>query len=136
MATRHQILADLDAELERESKRVGAELVWSASERALLTLIEANRDRAVQTALDYAEAQDDYVSLRSGTATFLKQQTMADLERSLDPQRFVRIHRRYLLNVERLARLEVEGETRTAVLKDGTRLPISRAGHQRLKALL
>ena len=87
-------------------------------------------------ALDYAEAQDDYVCLRSGAATFLKQQTMADLERSLDPQRFVRIHRRYLLNVERLARLEVEGETRTAVLKDGTRLPISRAGHQRLKALL
>lgn len=58
MATRHQILAELDAELERESKRVGAELVWSASERAILALIEANRDRAVQTARDYAEATD------------------------------------------------------------------------------
>jgi two-component system LytT family response regulator len=87
-------------------------------------------------ALDYAEAQDDYVSLRSGGASFLKQQTMAELEKSLDPQRFVRIHRRYLLNVERLARLESAGDARTAVLKDGTRLPISRAGHQRLKALL
>jgi two-component system LytT family response regulator len=87
-------------------------------------------------ALDYAEAQDDYVSLRSAGASFLKQQTMAELEKSLDPRRFVRIHRRYLLNVERLARLESEGDTRVAVLKDGTRLPISRAGHQRLKALL
>lgn len=48
----------------------------------------------------------------------------------------MRIHRRYLLNVERLARLESEGDARAAVLKDGTRLPISRAGHQRLKALL
>jgi len=48
----------------------------------------------------------------------------------------VRIRRSYLLNVDRLARLESEGETRTAILTDGTRLPVSRAGHARLKALL
>ena len=61
---------------------------------------------------------------------------VAELEASLDPARFVRIHRSYLLNVDRLARLESEGETRTAILTDGTRLPVSRAGHARLKALL
>jgi two-component system LytT family response regulator len=86
--------------------------------------------------LDYAEAQDDYVGLRSKGKVHLKQQTLAELEASLDPARFVRIHRSYLLNVDRLARLESEGETRTAVLTDGTRLPVSRAGHTRLKALL
>jgi two-component system LytT family response regulator len=86
--------------------------------------------------LDYAEAQDDYVGLHSKGKVHLKQQTLAELETSLDPARFVRIHRSFLLNVDRLARLESEGETRSAVLTDGTRLPVSRAGHTRLKALL
>jgi two-component system LytT family response regulator len=86
--------------------------------------------------LDYAEAQDDYVGLHTKGKVHLKQQTLAELAAALDPARFVRIHRSYLLNVDRLARLESEGETRAAVLTDGTRLPVSRAGHTRLKALL
>jgi two-component system, LytTR family, response regulator len=87
--------------------------------------------------LDYAEAQDDYVSLRAKGKEHLKQQTLQELEEGLDQARFVRIHRRYLLNLDRLARLETEGaDSRAAVLKDGTRLPVSRTGHQRLKALL
>jgi two-component system, LytTR family, response regulator len=65
-----------------------------------------------------------------------KQQTLAELEASLDPARFVRIHRSYLLNVDRLARLETEGEAKVAVLADATRLPVSRAGYARLKTLL
>jgi two-component system LytT family response regulator len=49
--------------------------------------------------LDYAEAQDDYVSLHAEGKAHLKQQTLSDLEGSLDPQHFVRIHRSYLLNL-------------------------------------
>src|SRR5207249_6893296 len=86
--------------------------------------------------LDYAEAQDDYVGLHTKGKVHLKQQTLAGLEQSLDPNRFVRIHRSYVLNVDRLARLETEGEGRAAVLVDGTRLAVSRAGYARLKALL
>jgi two-component system LytT family response regulator len=87
--------------------------------------------------LDYAEAQDDYVSLRSEGKSYLKQQTLADLEGSLDKSRFVRIHRSYLLNLDRLARIETEGgEPKGVVLTDGTRLPLSRSGYGRLKALL
>lgn len=88
-------------------------------------------------ALDYAEAQDDYVSLRSAGKEYLKQQTLSELEESLPADRFVRIHRSYLLNLERLARIEPDGaDSRTAILTDGTRLPVSRAGYARLKALL
>jgi two-component system LytT family response regulator len=84
--------------------------------------------------LDYAEAQDDYVSLWEGGASRLKHQTLADLERELDPERFVRIHRSYLLNVERLARVEPMGkDSRVAVLRDGTQLPVSRSGYARLR---
>ncbi len=84
--------------------------------------------------LDYVTAEDDYVSLRAGGKSYLKQQTLGELERALDPQRFVRIHRSVLLNVERLARIEPGAkDSRTAVLTDGTRLPVSRSGYARLR---
>ncbi len=87
--------------------------------------------------LDYAEAQDDYVLLRSAGAKLRKQQTLAELEAELDPARFVRIHRSFLLNLDRLARLEPYAkDSRVAILADGTRLPVSRAGYARLKELL
>jgi two-component system LytT family response regulator len=87
--------------------------------------------------LDYAEAQDDYVALASQGKKHLKQQTIASLEACLDPNCFVRIHRSYIVNLERVARIEPYGkDSRLAILTDGTRLPVSRAGYARLKALL
>jgi two-component system LytT family response regulator len=87
--------------------------------------------------LDYAQAQDDYVLLRAEGKEHLKEQTLAELERTLDPARFVRIHRSYLLNIDRLSKLEAAArDSRVAILADGTRLPVSRAGYARLKSLL
>ncbi|MGH9643026.1 MAG: LytR/AlgR family response regulator transcription factor [Terriglobales bacterium] len=87
--------------------------------------------------LDYAEAQDDYVALASQGKKHLKQQTIASLEACLDPERFVRVHRSYIVNFERVVRIEPYGkDSRLAILADGTRLPISRAGYARLKDLL
>jgi two-component system LytT family response regulator len=87
--------------------------------------------------IDYAEAQDDYVAFHTGGRTLLKEQTLGDLESHLDPRRFVRIHRSYLLNIDRLARVELYAkDSRLAILTDGTRLPVSRSGHQRLQELL
>jgi len=87
--------------------------------------------------LDFAEAQDDYVALSTAGKKHLKQQTIASLEASLDPDSFVRIHRSYLVNLERVARIEPYGkDSRLAILHDGSRLPVSRAGYARLKSLL
>jgi two-component system, LytTR family, response regulator len=87
--------------------------------------------------LDYAEAQDDYVSLSSAGKQYLKQQTISRLESSLDPQRFVRIHRSYVVNLERVAKIEPYGkDSKVAILSDGTRLPVSRAGYRRLTLLM
>jgi len=87
--------------------------------------------------IDYVEAQDDYVGFRTGGKVLLKEQTLADVEASLDPRRFVRIHRSYVLNVERLARVELYAkDSRIAILADGTKLPVSRSGYQRLQQLL
>jgi len=87
--------------------------------------------------IDYVEAQDDYACFKIGHRSHLKEQTLSALEAQLDRTRFVRIHRSYLLNVERLARVELYAkDSRIAILKDGTKLPLSRAGYQRLKELL
>jgi two-component system, LytTR family, response regulator len=87
--------------------------------------------------IDYVEAQDDYLSFAAAGKRFRKQQTMARLESELDATRFVRIHRSYLLNVERLARLELYAkDSWIAILGDGTKLPVSRSGHARLRELI
>lgn len=87
--------------------------------------------------LDLVEAQDDYVKLKSEGKSFLKQQTIGSLAESLDPERFVRVHRSYVLNLDRLARLELYSKgSYAAVLTDGSRIPVSREGHARLKSLL
>jgi len=87
--------------------------------------------------LDYAEAQDDYVALASGGKKHLKQQTIASLEACLDAERFVRIHRSYIVNLDRVARIEPYGkDSKVAVLAGGVQLPVSRAGYARLKELL
>jgi two-component system LytT family response regulator len=87
--------------------------------------------------LDYAEAQDDYVALRSEGRGWLKQQTIASLEAALDPKRFVRLHRSYLVNVERITRIEQNTkDTWLAVLADGSKIPVSRGGYARFNALM
>ena len=87
--------------------------------------------------LDWIEAQDDYVAIRADGKTHLKPQTLAEIAAGLDPARFVRIHRSYVLNVERIARLELYAkDSRVAILKDGKDLPVSRAGYARLRELL
>jgi two-component system, LytTR family, response regulator len=87
--------------------------------------------------LDYAEAQDDYVSLHSQGKAYLKEQTISSLEAALDPDRFVRIHRSAIVNLERVEKIEPYAkDSRVAVLSDGAQLPVSRAGYERLRALL
>ena len=87
--------------------------------------------------LDYAQAQDDYVALRTEGKTLLKSQTLGALEASLDPSLFVRVHRSFLVRLDRIRALEPYGKNdHVAVLLDGTRVPVSREGYARLRELL
>jgi len=87
--------------------------------------------------LDYLEAQDDYVAIHSGGKSHLKAGTLGDISAGLDPDRFVRIHRSYVLNVERIGKLELYAkDSRVAILADGRQLPVSRAGYAKLRELL
>jgi len=87
--------------------------------------------------IDYIEAQDDYIAIKSDGKTHLKQERMAELEKELDATKFVRVHRSTILNLERIARIELYAkDSRMAILKDGTKLLISRTGYDKLKGLL
>ena len=87
--------------------------------------------------LDYIQAQDDYVLLKTPETGHLKQQTISSLEARLDPKRFLRIHRSYIIQLDRLVRLEqTPSESWLAILSDGSRLPVSRSGYARLREIL
>jgi two-component system LytT family response regulator len=87
--------------------------------------------------LDYLEAQDDYVAIHAGGKSWLKHATLAEVAAGLDPGRFVRVHRSYVVPVDRIARLELYAkDSRVAFLRDGRELPVSRAGYARLRELM
>ncbi len=87
--------------------------------------------------LDYVKAQDDYIQIFSGNRNYLKQQTISHIEKQVDPARFARIHRSYIVNLERILRIEpYTRDSRVVVLRDGTQIPVSRSGLARLQALL
>jgi len=137
-----------DAALERAKERLGTKMPppseLAAAARAPLQYLERivvrdgpKVDIIPCERLDYAEAQDDYVLLRSQGKNYLKQETISNLETSLDPAKFVRIHRSYIVNLERIAKIEpYTKDSRVAVLGDGMKLPVSRSGYTRLKELL
>ncbi|MCC7683654.1 LytTR family DNA-binding domain-containing protein [Janthinobacterium sp. FW305-128] len=87
--------------------------------------------------IDYIEAQDDYISIRSEGKSYLKSQTLAELETQLDPAKFLRVHRSYLLNIDGIRRIEAATkDSHVAILRDETRIPVSKAGYQKLKLLV
>ena len=89
------------------------------------------------TEIDWIEAAGVYVNLHLGNRELLYRAALAELAERLDPARFIRVHRSTIVNLERVAKIEPYAkDSRVAVLSDGTQLPVSRAGYDRLKALL
>ena len=87
--------------------------------------------------IEYLEAQDDYVAIHADGKAWLKHATLAEVGESLDPARFVRVHRSYVIPLERISRLELYAkDSRIAILHDGRQLPVSRAGYARLRELM
>ena len=70
--------------------------------------------------INYLEAQDDYVMIYSKEGRFLKQQTMKYFDKHLDPEKFIRVHRSYIVNVHAIERIEQYEKTNyILILKDG-----------------
>lgn len=80
------------------------------------------------TDVDWFETDGNYVRLHVGRTSHLVRITAADLERQLDPRQFARIHRRYLVNLDRVDEVQpwFAGDA-VVVLKDGTKLRLARS---------
>lgn len=87
--------------------------------------------------IDYMEAQDDYISIHWNGRSILKTQSLSALEAQLDSQEFVRVHRSVIVKLSAVKCLErISKDAQVAVLHSGAKLPVSRAGYERLKVFV
>lgn len=85
--------------------------------------------------IEWLEAAENYVNLHVRGHVYPLRSTMTAIEKRLDPQRFVRVHRRYIVNVDCLAQIQpLETGDAKLVLRDGTQLQCSRTYRERLRS--
>jgi two-component system LytT family response regulator len=84
--------------------------------------------------IDWVEAYGNYVRLHVGKGVHLIRDTLGNIERKLDPTRFARVHRSSIVNLDRVARMDLWGAGDYVVLlKDGTKLKLSRWYRSRIE---
>ena len=87
--------------------------------------------------IDWIEAESYYARLHVGGKSHLLRETLTNLESQLDQNRFLRIHRSTIVNLERVRELQTQSHGEfTVVLNDGTQLKLSRGYRDRLTTLL
>ena len=85
----------------------------------------------------YLEAQDDYVMIHTENKRFLKQKTLMSFENSLDVKAFIRVHRSYIVQIDKISRLELfQKESYHLTLGNGAVVPTSKTGYKALKIAL
>jgi two-component system LytT family response regulator len=87
--------------------------------------------------IDWIEAAGNYVRLHVGNTSHLLRETMNAIEGRLDPEKFFRIHRSRIVNMERIQEMQpwLNGEY-AVVLRTGTRLTLSRGYREKLQERL
>ena len=87
--------------------------------------------------VDWIGAAENYVELHVGRAIHLLHVTMNTLEKSLDPEAFLRIHRSIIVNADRIKDVQSSAHGEYVItLRDGERLQSGRTNADRLKALV
>jgi two-component system LytT family response regulator len=83
--------------------------------------------------IEWIEAADYYCCLHVGAKSLMLRETIKQLAETLDPEKFVRIHRSIIVNVDRVQEIFREGRSEGSVsLTNGQRLKMSKAGWQQL----
>lgn len=87
--------------------------------------------------IDWIGAAGNYLEIHAGKETHLLRETMNAMESRLDPEKFLRIHRSTMVNVQRIKQLQssFHGDFEV-LLRDGTRLTLTRNYREKLEALL
>ena len=121
-----QVLAALDAIAgpQRHLKR----LAVRDGEKTVLVPVED---------VDWIDALQNYVRLHVGQATYLLHVPLSTLESALDPERFARIHRSHIVNVQRIKQVWPFSHGQYVVeLRSGHRIPSGRTYGEKVRRLL
>ena len=133
--------------LERAKIRVRERRLLELAERAAseagengrierLTLRDGDRSIVIDVSeISWIEAQDYYVRIHSAHGRHLVRATLASLADRLDPQRFLRVHRGAIVNLDLVTSI-AEGDDTRVTLAGGAEVPVSRARRRALRAAL
>lgn len=124
-----EISGRLTALIDRLAMRTATLERFIVKKNGRILLIRANE-------VDWIEAAGNYVEIHVGKAQYLLREALSSLEQQLDADRFRRIHRSKIVNLDRVRELDTvfNGELEV-VLQDGTRLPFSRRYRHNLPEL-
>lgn len=105
----------------------------------LTRLFVRDRDRIVPVAateIERLEAADDYVEVHTRARSYLVYLTLNDFERRLDPERFIRVHRGHIVNLDYVKQMvPFDGSRMQVEMRDGTKILASRTRSKELREL-
>ncbi len=127
------------AHLQMRPRQVASEIADSQTENASTRsryFIRAGDDlRPIEVAgIVSITGADDYAEVRTTSGKHLVRMTLSEFEATLDPERFGRVHRSHIVNLERIARAESAGNGRLLLhMETGEAIQTSRAGAKRVR---
>jgi two-component system, LytTR family, response regulator len=120
-------ILDLLSATKPESKQLRRLVIRTAGRVVFLDMNE----------VDWIEAAANYVRIHSGKDSYLLREGIGHMSAKLDPERFVRIHRSLIVNINRIRELQpCDNGEYIAVLKSGKALSCSRGCRSELQRLI
>jgi two-component system LytT family response regulator len=104
--------------------------------RSLLVPTSTGKVALDPTEIDWIEARDYYSCIHAGDQRYLVRESMRSLERQLDRRFFVRVHRGAIVRLATVRELRTGPSGAILVLKEGTRIPVSRRRREQLNRSL
>ncbi len=108
----------------------------SGYQRFLEVRFKSSRIQCPVDEIIWIEAMDHYVRLHTSNRFYLKKTSMLNLERELDPNKFRRVHRSYMINLDYVKHLEERPSRAIIQLQNGVEVSIGGTYMQQIKQLL
>jgi two-component system, LytTR family, response regulator len=123
---------------EKQTKQLLDDVSLTAPQNERIVIKDGSKIKIIPIQdVHYLEAADDFVKVFTKEGYFLKNKTMSHFEQVLDPSQFVRSHRSYIVNLQQITRIDpYEKDNHVAILRSGAKVPVSRTGYPKLKAIL
>jgi len=123
---------------EKQTKQLLDDVSLTAPQNERIVIKDGSKIKIIPIQdVHYLEAADDFVKVFTKEGYFLKNKTMSHFEQVLDPSQFVRSHRSFIINLQQITRIDpYEKDNHVAILRSGAKVPVSRTGYPKLKAIL